>query len=75
MKEALINKLNAVIANIGASNYQEALGQLQHDILDKTDGCATSAKPDENDWIKDCLTQGLIYPEVVEIIATVEELM
>ena len=42
MQNALLNKLNAVIASIQADNYADALAQLQIDILGKTDGCATS---------------------------------
>lgn len=75
MRNTLINKLNAVIANLEAGNYADALGQLQHDILGKTDGCALAGAPDKNDWIKDCTAQGMVYPELLEIIAMVEGLM
>jgi hypothetical protein len=51
MQNALLNKLNTVIVSIEASNYSEALGQLQNDILGKTNGCATSGVADKNDWI------------------------
>jgi YVTN family beta-propeller protein len=42
MQNALLNKLNAVIGSIAAKNYSDALGQLQNDILGKTDGCANT---------------------------------
>lgn len=78
MQNALLNKLNAVIANIEAGNYADALGQLQNDILGKTDGCANSGAPgtpDKNDWIKDCTAQGLIYPCILDAIAKVQALL
>lgn len=68
LRNALINQLNAVIANIEAGNYQDAFGQLQNSILGKTDGCANSGAPDNNDWIRDCASQNLIYPALLEII-------
>lgn len=75
MKNTLINKLNAVIANIEAGNYADALGQLEHDILGKTDGCATSGAPDKNDWIKDCEAQNQVYPLIMEAIELVRRLI
>ena len=75
MQNTLINKLNAVIANIEAGNYADALGQLQNDILGKTDGCATSGAPDRNDWIKDCEAQNQVYPLIMEAIELVRRLI
>lgn len=75
MQNALLNKLNAVIANIEAGNYADALGQLQNDILAKTDGCVKSGAPDKNDWIKDCESQGIIYPYILDVISKVKELL
>jgi hypothetical protein len=74
MKNTMINKLSSVAANIEAGNYQEALGQLQHDLLAKTDGCATSGAPDKNDWIKDCKDQEEIYGELQQIISWLKQL-
>ncbi len=71
MKNTIINKLNAVIANIEAGNYADALGQLRNDILGKTDGCATSAGPDKDDWITHCETQDQIYPLILLAIQEV----
>jgi hypothetical protein len=72
MRNTLINKLNAVIGNVEAGNYQGALGQLQNDILGKTDGCATSGAPDKNDWLINCKAQSKIYPELQVIITTLQ---
>ncbi len=74
MQNTLINKLNAVIANIEAGNYEDALGQLRNDVLGKTDGCADSGSPDKNDWIKDCAAQGSVYPCIQHAIVVVEGL-
>lgn len=75
MTNALSNKINAVIANIEAGNYAVALGQLQNDILKKTDGVATIGRPDNNDWITDVETQLVVYPYVKSLIARVKALM
>jgi hypothetical protein len=75
MQNTFLNKLNAVIANIVAGNHEDALGQLQNDILGKTDGCATTGSPDKNDWIKDCTSQGMIYPDILDAITKIEDLL
>jgi hypothetical protein len=74
MKNTMINKLSSVAANIEAGKYQEALGQLQHDLLAKTDGCATSGAPDKNDWIKFCENQAAVYQELQQIITMLQQL-
>jgi Na+-transporting NADH:ubiquinone oxidoreductase subunit NqrC len=68
MQKTFNNKLNAVIADIEAGNYANALDKLQHDILGKTDGCANTGAPDSNDWIKDCASQGEVYPLILDVI-------
>jgi beta propeller repeat protein len=68
MQNALINKLNAVIAAISTGDYTAAINQLQNDVLAKTDGCALSGAPDKIDWIRDCETQGILYPKILSII-------
>ncbi len=47
---------------------------MEADILPKTDGCATQGKPDKNDWIKDCATQRIVYPFVVQTIELLQGL-
>jgi hypothetical protein len=74
MQNALLNKLNAAIASIQAGNYAVALAQLQNDILGKTDGCATSGAPDQNDWINNCQDQSKVYTQLLNIIAEVKAL-
>lgn len=68
MQNALINKLNAVVANLTVGDVASAVEQLQNDMLSKTDGCATSGAPDKNDWIKTCEEQDQVYPYVLQLI-------
>ena len=75
MRKALTNKLYAVISMLDQGYYAEALEKLQNDILKKTDGCAVKGKPDSNDWIKDCGAQAQIYPDVVDIIGLLQEMV
>jgi hypothetical protein len=72
MQNALLNKLNAVIASIESGDYSDALGQLQNDVLGKTHGCATSGATDKNDWITNCTAQSLVYTPLLNIIAEVK---
>ncbi len=75
MQNAFINKLNSVIANIQAGNYADALGQLQNDVLGKTDGCVNAGAPDKNDWILNGTSQGLVYPKVLDAISALSVLL
>lgn len=74
MQNTFLNKLNAVIASIQAGNYIDALEQLGEDILRKTDGCATSGTPDNNDWIKTCVSQNQLYPAIIQTIDLLDSL-
>jgi glucuronoarabinoxylan endo-1,4-beta-xylanase len=67
-KKALTNKLNAVINQLEAGNYDGAINKLENDLLAKTDGCVETGHPDKNDWLLDCDTQAAIYPLIVELI-------
>ncbi|NIP26232.1 MAG: hypothetical protein GWN67_25215, partial [Phycisphaerae bacterium] len=75
MKNALINKINAVQGMIAEGLYAEALDKLQNDILQKTDGCAETGQPNKNDWIITCEGQSWLYPLVIETIERVRILM
>ncbi len=75
MKNALLNKINAVQKMLDAGRYEEALNKLQNDILQKTDGCAETGRPDKNDWIITCEGQSVVYPLVIETIEHVTGLM
>lgn len=73
-QKALTSKLNTVIDKLDNGEYQDALNKLENDILKKMDGCALTGSPDKNDWIKDCPTQALIYPLVLEAIQLLSQL-
>lgn len=75
MKNALTNKINAVLGDIDQGNYSDALDKLQNDILGKTNGCAETGEPDNNDWIKDCPAQNEVYPLVIEAIELLSNLV
>lgn len=75
MAKPLTNKINAVLAKINDGQLEEALDQLQNDILSKTDGCASSGTPDNNDWIKDCNSQNEIYPIIMQAIQLLSQMI
>ncbi len=75
MKNALLNKINALQKMIADGLYAEALDKLRNDILQKTDGCAKIGQPDRNDWIKTCEAQSRIYPLIIEAIENVSGLV
>ena len=51
-----------------ANYYFSAEQKLSQDILPKTDGCAMSGVPDNNDWITECSTQADFYDPIVAAI-------
>jgi beta propeller repeat protein len=90
-RNALLNKLNAVITNVQTAMastdpttqktaYQSAIDQL-NSILDKTDGCSERGAPDTTgsgytpDWITTCPSQALIDPPIRNLIAIIETLL
>lgn len=72
---ALTNRIDAVIAMLNEGRYHDALDKLKHDVLQKTNGCATRGQPDKNDWITTCEGQEKIYPSISRAIELVERLM
>lgn len=74
MQNALIDKLNEVLANISSGKLKDAINQLQNDILPKIDGCVTAGAPDKNDWITNCEAQAKVYPLVVRLIGLLNDL-
>ncbi|MGB2809230.1 MAG: hypothetical protein WBC22_15920 [Sedimentisphaerales bacterium] len=75
MKNALLNKIDEVLEMIYGGLYEDALSKLEHDILQKTNGCGDAGEPDKNDWIITCEEQSQVYPLVVESIESVKTLM
>jgi hypothetical protein len=68
MKKTLITKLNGVMESIENKQFPDALDKLEHDILEKMNGCATLGNPDPNDWIIDCGAQKQVYPLLLEVV-------
>jgi len=75
MAGALTNKINAVLNMIDLGLYQQALDKLEHDILPKTNGCATIGTSDNNDWVKSCPQQAQLYSLIVEAIDLLMDLI
>jgi len=71
MKYLLLNRIIAVQQMIDEDLYEDALSILENDILQKTNGCAETGKPDKNDWILTCEEQNELYPIVIETIGRV----
>jgi hypothetical protein len=75
MRNALTNKLNAVLRDIDQGRYQDSLNKLQNDVLAKTGGCSTIGQPDKNDWITDCASQSQVVPKLQQLIALLHDLI
>lgn len=71
MQNLLLNKLNAVIANIEAGKYADAANQLRNDILPKM-GSAENAEGDKGDWIIGGRSQQILYREVQDVVNALE---
>jgi len=75
LQNSLINKLQAVMSAIQSGDYDDAAGNLQNDVMGKTDGCVLSGAPDKNDWILTCEAQQQVYTNLIEIINRINELL
>jgi len=75
MQNALTNKIQAVLADIQAGRYADALNKLQNDVIRKTDGCATGGAPDATDWIKTCSAQAMVHPMLQQLVALLKTLI
>lgn len=71
---SLSNQINAALALVEQYLNADALVQAQS-ILGKTDGCATSGTPDNNDWITDCASQEQVRPFIQEAIVYLNNIM
>jgi hypothetical protein len=73
LRNALTNKLNAVLRDIDQGSYQDALNKLQHDVLAKTGGCSSIGSPDKNDWITNCAAQNQVVPVLQRALALLRD--
>ncbi len=74
-RNALLNKLDQVIAAIDSGQYLDAINKLVNDILKKMDGCVTFGATDKNDWIVDCQAQSQLNTWINIIVAELTEMM
>ena len=75
MRNAFLNKLNSVIANVEAGNYADALDKLQNDIMGKMNGCIDTGDPNKNDWIKSCVEQYQVYLILMSAVTLLQDLL
>jgi len=66
--------INATELNVRAGNYGGATTELQRALLARTDGCAATGKPDNNDWVRTCAAQAQLYPQVQNLIQELQAL-
>jgi hypothetical protein len=74
-RDSLINKIEAALGMIDQGNYDTALGKLQNDIIEHTNGCVNAGEPDSNDWISTCDGQSQAYPLIAEAIEHLQNLI
>ena len=67
----LLNKLNAVIANVEAGKHAEAANQLRNDVLPKMGG-AENAEGGRVGWIIDRSSQNVWYQEAQDVVRSLE---
>jgi hypothetical protein len=72
-KRALHNSLEAVVGQIEAGEYQDAINKLRNDIRAKADG-SLGGNP-KNDWITDPAAQQEICAMIDDIIANLQLLL
>lgn len=68
MRNALVNKLNAVVKQAQDGEFQQALDKMTGDVAAKMDGCAAAGAPDADDWIVTCEAQATLAPIVGDIL-------
>jgi len=71
----LANEIDVVLAMMDEGLHDEAQAKLEDDILERTNGCADVGEPDENDWIRTCEGQDMVYPLVLDAIELLEILI
>ena len=71
MQNLLLNKLNAVIANVEAGKHADAANQLRNDILPKM-GSAENAEGDSVVWIIGRSSQQIWYQEAQDVVKALE---
>ncbi|NVM22049.1 MAG: DUF3466 family protein [Desulfobacterales bacterium] len=75
MRNALTNKINAVLEMVDQDLYQDSMNKLEHDIMAKTNGCAETGDPDKNDWIRDCKAQNEVCTPIMNAVDLLRKLV
>jgi parallel beta-helix repeat protein len=73
MKTPLTNKINGVLGKVENGFCGEAVDKLQHDILQKMNGCAEISEPDRNDWLITCEAQDQVYPLIISAMELLDK--
>jgi Leucine-rich repeat (LRR) protein len=71
----LTRKISVILKKVDNTNYQGAHNQLEEDVFAKTNGCADTGSPDNNDWLVSCYYQSQVYPLIVEALGLLEDLI
>jgi hypothetical protein len=74
MQNTLLNKLNAIIKNVSAGSYADAVSKLQDDVLGKVSSCTLKGNASKSDWIINCSSQINAYQQVQSIISHINSL-
>jgi hypothetical protein len=74
-KDSIINKINVVLDMINDGKYDNAMGKLQNDVIERTDGCTNAGEPDSNDWITTCEGQSEVYLLTTEAMGYLQNLI
>jgi hypothetical protein len=67
-KNILLAELNVAELQVVLNRYAPAATTLQKVVLPRMDGCAKTGTPDRDDWVRTCLAQGQLYPQVQNLI-------
>jgi len=66
--------INAAEINVKVGSYGGATQTLKNALLARTDGCVKNGKPDADDWVRTCAAQGVLYPQVNNLIQEIQAL-
>jgi hypothetical protein len=71
---AALAVISATEVNIRVGSYGGATTTLKTSLLTRTDGCVKNGKPDSDDWVRTCTAQGVLYPQVLNLIQEIQAL-
>jgi hypothetical protein len=73
-KTALLSLVSVTELQVKFNLYGGAATTLQKAVLPRMDGCAKTGKPDSDDWVRTCASQGQLYPQVQNLIQELQAL-